>query len=157
MRTGKRWWAVDLPTWLLLAGVRADAELVDEAVLMPVDPDLLELYVDEVVIEPWVSKDFGNVETFGAAVTYRAKIDAHVEEIPRDSGDVAKSSHRVALDDIYAVGERDRITMPSNGRFAVSQPEILKVHSWTDENPVTTTELGHHTTVIVGGRRTGSA
>lgn len=157
MGIGKWRWAVDLPTWLLLAGELALSEQVQEGDMMPVDPELLELYVDEVEIEPYVSTDFNNVDTFGAAVTYRAKIDAKIEEVLRRTGDVALSSHRVALDDIYAVDEKDRIKMPSNVRFKVANPEILAVLSWTDENAITATMLGHHTTLWIGARKGANA
>jgi hypothetical protein len=153
MRTGKRWWAVDLPTWLLLSGETALVEQVDERRMMPVDPELLELYVDEVWIEPYVSTDFNNVDTFGASIKYAAKIDAKIEEVLRKTGDVAVSSHRVALDDVYEIDEKDRITMPSNARFKVANPEIVAVYSWTDEKEITATALGHHTTVWVGARK----
>lgn len=124
---------------------------------MPVDPELLELYVDEVQIEPYVSTDFNNVDTYGAAVTYAAKIDAKIEEVLRRTGDVALSSHRVALDDIYEIDEKDRITMPSNARFKVTNPEILAVLAWTDENAITATMLGHHTSLRIGARQGGRA
>lgn len=153
MRAGKWRWIVDLPTWLLLAGKSALAEQVRDGDMMPVDPELLELYVDEVYIDPYVSTDFNNVDTFGASVKYRAKIDAKVEEFLRRTGDVALSTHRIALDDVYEVDEKDRITMPSNIRFKVSQPEIVAVNSWTDENAITATNIGHHTTVWVGARK----
>lgn len=157
MRIGKWWWAVDLPTWLLLAGGVARTEQVREGGIMPVDPELLELYVDEVWIEPYVSTDFDNVDTFAAAVKYRAKIDAKIEEVLRESGDVAVSSHSIALDDVYEIDEKDRITMPSNARFKVTNPEIKAVCSWTDENAITATMLGHHTTLKVGARKGASA
>lgn len=124
---------------------------------MPVDPELLELYVDEIYIDPYVSTNFNNVDTFGASVKYRAKIDAKIEEVLRKTGDVALSTHRIALDDIYEIDEKDRITMPSNARFRVANPEIVAVYSWTDENEITATVLGHHTTVWVGARKGANA
>ena len=153
MGTSKHWWAIDLPTWLLLAGEAVLVEQVREGRMMAVDPELLELYVDENQIEPYVSTDFDNVDTFGAAVTYRAKIDAKLEEVLRKTGDVALSTHRVALDDVYSIDERDRLTMPSNARFRVTNPEIMAVLSWTDESAITATVLGHHTTLKVGARK----
>ena len=155
MRTPKRRWAIDLPTWLLLAGETAFVEQVDERAMMAVDPELLELYVDEIYIDPYVSTDFNNVDTFGASVKYRAKIDARIEEVLRRTGDVALSSHRIALDDVYSVSERDRITMPT--RFSVQRPEILAVLAWTDENEITATALGHHTSLKIGARQGGRA
>lgn len=121
--------------------------------MMPVDPELLELYVDEIYIEPYVSTSFNNVDVFGASVTYAAKIDAKVEEVLRRTGDVALSTHSIALDDVYEIDEKDRITMPSNVRFKIANPEIMAVLSWTDENAITATMLGHHTTLKVGARK----
>lgn len=151
MGTSKHWWAIDLPTWLLLAGEAVLVEQVREGDMMAVDPELLELYVDEVQIEPYVSTDFDNVDTYGAGVLYRAKIDARTEEVVRKNGDVAVSTHSVALDDVYAVDERDRITMPATPRFRISNPEIKAVWGWSDE-------IGdHHTTVKVAARKGASA
>lgn len=153
MRIPKWRWAIDLPTWLLLSGETALVEQVDERRMMPVDPELLELYVDEIYIDPYVSTDFNNVDTFGASVKYRAKIDAKVEEVLRKTGDVALSTHRIALDDVYEIDEKDRLHMPSSVRFKVANPEIVAVYSWTDEKEITATALGHHTTVWVGARK----
>lgn len=148
---GKSWYAVDVPDWLLLSGEMALAEQVRKEAVMPVDPDLLELYVDTVQIAPYQSTDFDNVDTFGANVPYRAKIDAKTEEVLRRSGDVAVSTHSVALDDVYSIDERDRITMPATPRFRIANPEIKAVWGWSDE-------MGdHHTTVKVGARKGASA
>lgn len=145
--TGKRWYGVDLLTWACLAHNAFDArEFVGyEEALMPVDPELLELYVDSVDIEPFQGEDFDNVTSYGAAVPYRAKIDAKTEEVLKKTGDIALSTHSVALDDVYPIDERDRITMPA--RFRISNPVIAAVKEWTDETGP------HHTTVKVGVRK----
>lgn len=145
MGTSKHWWAIDLPTWLLLAGEAVLVEQIREGGMMAVDPELLELYVDDVWIEPYVSTDFDNVDTFGASVKYAAKIDAKTEEVLRKTGDVAVATHSIALDNVYSVDEKDRVTMPA--RFLISKPEIMAVKEWTDE-------LGpHHTTLKIGARK----
>lgn len=148
---GKGYCAVDILTWLCLGNDRYPVAAVAgmEGQLMPVDPELLEFYVDTVTIEPFEGDDFDNVPSYGAPVPYRAKIDAKTEEVLRKTGDVAVSTHSIALDDVYSIDPKDRLTMPA--RFAVRQPEIVATPQWTDE-------VGpHHTTVKVGGRKGGRA
>lgn len=116
---------------------------------MPVDPELLELYVDTLIIEPFQGDDFNNVTSYGAPVNYRSKIDAKTEEVLRKTGDVALSTHSCALTDVFPIDERDRVTMPA--RFKIANPIIAAVKEWTDE-------MGpHHTTVKVGARKGGNA
>ncbi len=116
---------------------------------MPVDPLLSCLFTDEVLIAPFAGRDFGNVESFGADVSYKAHIKAKTEEVVRSTGDVSISTHRVILKDRFPIDERDRITMPS--RFRVANPEIKAVMEWSDENGP------HHTTVLVGPRKGANA
>ena len=116
---------------------------------MPVDAGLLCLFTDEVTIEPFTGRDFNNVESFGAGVTYQAHVTAKVEEVVRSTGDVAVATHRVVLTDRFTIDERDRITMPA--RFKIANPEIMAVLEWTDENGP------HHTTIMVGARKGAKA
>lgn len=117
---------------------------------MPVDPDLLELYVDEITWEPWLDDDFDNDDNFDDPQLLRAKIaGAQTEEVERSTGDVVVTTHAIALDDVYPIGLRDRITMPA--RFLVSQPPIAKILPATDE------EGDHHTTIVVGRRKGANA
>lgn len=149
--TGKRWHGVDPYTWALLTNCAFDARELSgwEGELMPVDPELLELYVDTITIEPFLGSNFENVKSYGAPVPYRAKIDAKTEEVVRDTGDVVKSTHSVAMDDVYPIDPRSRINMPV--RFQITNPEIRAVMEWTDE-------IGpHHTTIKVAAREGGKA
>lgn len=150
--TGRKWYGVDLLTWLCLGRTVFDTEEIpvyEERALMAVDAELLELYVDTLVWESWLSADFSNVDTYGTPVNLRAKIDAKTEQVVRATGDVVSSTHSIALDDVYAIKPKDRITMPS--RFPVSQPEIMAVLEWPDENGP------HHTTIKVGPRKGANA
>ena len=116
---------------------------------MPVDPLLACLFTDDVLIAPFIGRDFANVESFGPDVSYKAHIEAKTEEVVRPTGDVAVSTHRVILNDRFSIDERDRITMPS--RFRIANPEIKAVMEWTDDTGP------HHTTVLVGPRKGANA
>ena len=114
---------------------------------MPVDPELLELMVDTIDQEPFLGQDFDNVESYGPAVTHQCHISAHTEEVLRDTGDTALATHRIVLSDRVPFDERDKITMPA--RFKVTNPEILAVLEFTDNDPV---NPQHHTTLKIGSR-----
>ena len=116
---------------------------------MSVDPLLECLFTDEVLIAPFAGKDFANGESFGADVAYKAHVVAKTEEVVRGTGDSAVATHRVVLTDRFSIDERDRITMPA--RFRISNPEIMAVREWTDEDGP------HHTTVLVGPRQGANA
>ena len=116
---------------------------------MTVDAALLPLFTDSVNIEPFLSVDFNKVRTYGPAVSHKAHIVAHIEEVLRPTGDLVKSTHRVVLTKRTAVSVHDRITIPA--RFSILNPEIMAVQEWTDENGP------HHTTVFVGPRAGASA
>lgn len=116
---------------------------------MAVDPLLGCLFVDEVKIAPFVSKDFDNVKTYGPDVIHKAHIKAKMEDVVRRTGDTAVATHRVVLTNRFDIDERDRITMPT--RFKIANPEIMSVLEWTDENGP------HHTTVMVGPRKGADA
>lgn len=112
---------------------------------MTVDPALLSLFTDSVTIKPFLSRDFQNVESFGAAVAFQAHVTASVEQVVRPTGDTAVATHRVVLTDRFTIDERSRITMPA--RFRIVNPEIMAVLEWTDDNGP------HHTTILVGPRQ----
>jgi len=115
---------------------------------MPVHPALLQLFVDEVQIQPFLSEDFNHVPSYGAATTYQAHITAHTAVIIRPTGNSVNSSHKIVLTDRFDIDERDLLTMPA--RFKVANPTILAVEEHTDEAGP------HHTTLIVSTRPGGS-
>lgn len=118
---------------------------------MPVDPELLDMFNETVMIEAYLGKNFDNVPQYAAAAPYQCKIDAKTEEVLRRTGDTAVSTHRVVLTDNYQIDERSRITMPT--RFRIASPEIMAVRDWTEPGfgPL------HHTTLMVGARKGASA
>lgn len=113
---------------------------------MPVDTELLELFVDEVTIEPYLSTGFSTLsKAYGAGVDYQAYIAAKIETVVRPTGETGVSTHRVILTDRFSIDERSRITLP--GRFRILNPEIMAVLEWTDQFG------NHHTTLLVGPRQ----
>lgn len=116
---------------------------------MTVDAALLPLFTDVVTVEPFLGRNFQKVESFGPAVNYQAHVTAQIEQVLRESGDVAVSTHRAVLTDRFTIDERSRITLPA--RFRIANPEIKAVLEWTDENGP------HHTTILVGPRQGAKA
>ncbi len=139
---GRHWNGIDERDWLLL-GCPTWGDV------MPIDPDLLELLVEEITIEPYVSTSFEHVVSYGASVPYQVKIDADVVSVLRDTGDVVKSTHKIVMDDVYTIDARSRITLPS--RFVERNPEILGDKSRTDEIGL------HHTTLLVDAKKGANA
>lgn len=117
---------------------------------MPVDTELLELFVDTVTVEPYLSTGFSTLaKAYGPAVSYQAYISAKIETVVRPTGETAVSTHRVILTDRFSIDERSRITLPA--RFRIVNPEIVSVLEWTDQFG------SHHTTILVGPRSGSNA
>lgn len=92
-----------------------------------------------VTIEPFTSVDLYGNYTYGAPVTYSARVQGKNQLITAMSGEEAVS--RVTVYIPYAtVGPRDRITLPAI--FQPTQPSILDVRQVSDE-------FGQHHTVIL--------
>lgn len=99
--------------------------------------DWLDMCPHSVVVEPYVSTDQYGALSFGAPVTYRARVQGKDRYLANVSGEEVVSSITVYVAGI--VGVKDRITLPAP--FSPSQPNILNVSYVSDEN-------GQHHTVI---------
>lgn len=91
-----------------------------------------------VTIEPYSSIDGYGAITYGAAVSYRARIQGKNTLVQTNTGE-----QKVARLTIYvagtAIGPQDRITVP--GPFTPTHPNILAIAQVSDENGQ------HHSTV----------
>lgn len=106
---------------------------------MAVDPELLELYVDSITIEPspTISKSAQNA--YGAAVTHAAKIEGKRRLVKDANGRERLSTVTVYLTDVVTVDVNDRITLPAV--WVPRSPQIMAIERLGDETG------GHHSVI----------
>ena len=112
---------------------------------MAVDPQLLALMKDTVLIAPYTGQNEHGEATYGADVAYQCRITTHIMRVVvRTSSttvagafeQVALSSAKIIIGSAPTVGARDRVTLPSG-----AQPRILEVFGHPDENGPYYTEV----------------
>lgn len=91
-----------------------------------------------ITIEPFVSRDTYGAATYGAAVTYKARVQGKNRLITTLSGDEKVSTVTVYVGSTSITPE-DRLTLPAS--FSPTIPNILDVQPVSDES-------GHHHQVI---------
>lgn len=102
--------------------------------------DWLDLMADTVTVEPYASQNKYGEETYGAAVSYRAKCVGKQQKVTDGQGQERVSTVTTYLGSNPTLTVRDRITLPS--RFGVTQPAIIAIRFVSDENGA------HHTVVL---------
>lgn len=96
---------------------------------MPIEPDLIELMLDEVTLEPWTGKDRYANPVFGSPRTAKCRIEHNTRRIISVEGHEKVSSAQVTLaDPTLPISTKDRLTLPDG-----SQPAILKIAAAKDE------------------------
>jgi len=102
---------------------------------------LIDLFTEEIIVEPYVSEtDYGAV-TYGAPVTYPAQFAGKVSTVIGSDGQEHVSMVQVILGGAFGVTSRDRFTLPlrysSNPSdyldMTARQPTAVAVGSVSDE------------------------
>lgn len=90
-----------------------------------------DMMPDTITIEPFISRDAFGSSTYGAAVSYQARVQGKNKIIRTRDNVQAVSTIQVYIDSVPAVSPDDRVTLPS--RFSPTQPPILSVQPVGDE------------------------
>jgi hypothetical protein len=105
-------------------------------------PDLLELFVDTVTIEPWLSDDRYGKPTYGPAFDCPARVIGRTRVAIDGDGQERVSHVQAMLAGNFGATPQDKFTLPV--RFSLRpavptdlvarQPEAVAVDKQTDEN-----------------------
>lgn len=99
-------------------------------------PALRALLTQTVTFEPFVSRtDYGK-ESYGAPVSYPARVTEQLVLVRQPDGSEKLARHKVRLDGDAVIEARGRLTLPDG-----SQPPILSVDRAPDETGGTYTVL----------------
>lgn len=96
-----------------------------------IDPALVELMTDTVTIEPWTGQTTTGTATYGAGVTYRARVQM-MDEIKRALNgreQLGRGKVYVAMTTIPST--KDRLTLSAG--YDPPQPAILDVQPENDD------------------------
>lgn len=92
-----------------------------------------DLLAQEVSIEPYAGRDAYGKPSYGAAVTYRARVSGRARRIVNAEGDDTVSMLQVHFGTVTAPPTvRDRVTLPSP--YQPTNPPILSVGCSPDED-----------------------
>lgn len=102
---------------------------------MSFETDFLSMMKDEVTIEPWLSMDRDNRPSFGAAVTYRARIAGKAIALRQVFGEQSTVIFDVYVNSNGArITVNDRLTLPADQTWVDHTPVIFAVGNYTDED-----------------------
>jgi hypothetical protein len=93
--------------------------------------DWHDMLPHSVTVEPFVSLDQYGTKTYGAATTYRARVQGKTQIVQTMTGEEAVSHITVYLA-AGTIGAQDRLTLPAP--FTPTQPNILNVQLVSDES-----------------------
>jgi hypothetical protein len=94
--------------------------------------DLLDMFPHSVVIEPYLTSDGMGKRSYGAAVTWRARVKGQ-QKLVRDFAGVEKlSTVNVVFAGVPGVKAKDRYTLPV--QFVPRQPKAISIDHSPDEN-----------------------
>jgi len=94
--------------------------------------DLLDLFADTVIIEPWTGSDGMGASSYGAAVSYSARVKGQNKLVKDPSGKEQISTVNIVLAGTPGVTLKDRFTLPV--RFTPQQPPAIALDNSADEN-----------------------
>lgn len=86
---------------------------------------LEQLMEDTVTVEPFAAETSARVQTFGAAVTYKALVERGVRRVIGLDGREVVSNTQVTIPNRVLVDPRSRVTLPVG--FAPRQPPIVGI------------------------------
>lgn len=121
----------------------------------PIISDLLELFPDDVIVEPFASADENGKSTYSTAFTVKARVIGRTKLVADSGGQEHVSSVQATLAGAYGVTAKDRFTLPlrfsTNPRvpadLVARQPRAISIDQETDENGA------HHDTVQFSNSR----
>ncbi len=103
--------------------------------------EFTDLLHQTITIEPWTGRDgYGN-PSYGAGVSYSARIVGKSQLIRDTQGQEVVSQYTVYLLSNATVDARSRVTLPAG--YAPTTPPVLAVGRYPDENGI------HHTTIFL--------
>lgn len=88
---------------------------------MALHPALAALLTQTVLHAPYTGQDGYGASTYGPAVTRAASIQYDVRQIPTPQGEQARSMTLVFLNGDFALGARDKLTLPDGTSPAIQQ------------------------------------
>ena len=94
--------------------------------------DFVDMFADEITVEPYASQDNYGAASYGEAKAIRARVEMGPKVVVNANGEEVVSSARVYVG--AAVGVRDRITLPEDA--PMRQPPIIRVDPVRDENGI---------------------
>lgn len=99
---------------------------------MPIEADLKELFLHSITIEPFAGTDEWGNKSWGAGVSYPARVRNTRKKVLNPTGGDIVSETIVYVDTVAEIGMYDRLTLPAG--FEPNQPEIIKVIRLVDEH-----------------------
>jgi hypothetical protein len=101
--------------------------------------DVLPLLAQTVTIAPWTGQDTYGEATYGAAVSYAARVEGKMQMIRDAVGAERVSAVTVYLATTASISPKDKLTLPSG--WTPQTPALLAVQRHADES-------GDHHTVL---------
>ena len=101
-----------------------------------------DFFAHTVTLEAWTGQDAYGKATYGAAVTYPARVEMKSRLIAGSAGTQLAARGRVFLGTATVPNDKDRLTLPAS--FVPTQPPILDVYPETDETGI------HHIVLYIG-------
>jgi hypothetical protein len=96
------------------------------------EPDLLALCIHTITVAPYASQNSYGEPTYGAAVSYKARVQGKMQMV-RDSLGVERVSIVVCyVATTASIGPKDKLTLPIS--FVPVSPPILSVQRQADES-----------------------
>lgn len=95
---------------------------------MTFDDSLLELYEDEITVEPFSAETAARVRTYGTSVTYPACIESGSKRVIGNDGSEVVSTVQVLIPNRVQIDQRSRVTLPTD--YVPRQPPILAISHW---------------------------
>lgn len=100
-----------------------------------------DLLHQTITLEPWAGRDGYGAPSYGAAVSYSARVVGKQMLVRDMQGQEVTSQFTIYLLSNVAVDGRSRITLPAG--YSPTNPPILSVGTYPDEDGI------HHTTIFV--------
>ena len=104
--------------------------------------DFEDMMAHTITVEPYSGQNNYGEATYGAAVTYKARVQMKSEWIRDVEGREVRARGRAYVSTTTVLGAKDRLTLPS--QFTPTQPPILDVHPAYDEDTL------HHVVLMLG-------
>lgn len=95
------------------------------------EPDLLALCIHTITLAPYASQNQYGEPTYGAVVSYKARVQGKMRMVRDSLGVERVSSVTCYVATTASIGPKDRLTLPSG--WTPASPPILSVQRQSDE------------------------